>query len=419
MPTFVAISDNLTMELRTDQYDILGNDTVNTTLGSPPWQTTSLWETGNFSGNTSTAIGMNNTRTPSIAIQILYRVHLVAIPAIAIIGTISNLLAFFTFISKPLRRTSCSLYLAARSLSDTGFLLSLLATWIGDATTFQLYHRDGMCQIVLFLTYFCGFLSVWLVVLITVENYIRICHPFTVGRFCTVQKAKGFIFGLSVTGVVLYHFPLWISAVLDYPGGKRYCNYIQKYVTITRMFTYGDMFLTLVIPSIAIILLMVGITYSLITSLKRQKRLKQNSERVKSQRPNGKKSGGSSSSPQAKVTKMLSAVSFIFLVLNLPSHAVRLRVVILTYEGEPQQPNIDQMLQVIFQILYYLSFAVNLGVYLACGDNFRKVFLDKYVSCVLRSKYMRRKSEVSHTSFTNIRLEATEPMKEEETSLIT
>ncbi|XP_046568660.1 LOW QUALITY PROTEIN: thyrotropin-releasing hormone receptor-like [Haliotis rubra] len=409
--------DSLMMENATDKYYIIGNDTVNTTLGSPPWQTTSFWSNGNDSGNASTAVGMNSTHSPSIAIQILYRIHLVAIPATAIVGTIANLLAFFTFISKPLRRTSCSLYLAARSLSDTGFLLSLLATWIGDATTFQLYHEMECVKSFFFLTYFCGFLSVWLVVLITVENYIRICHPFTVARFCTVQKAKCFISGLCIIGVILYHFPLWLSAVLEFPGGKRYCNYLQKYITITRVFTFGDMILTLVIPSIAIILLMVGITYSLITSLKRQKRLKQNSERVKSQRSNGKKAGGSS--PQAKVTKMLFAVSFIFLVLNLPSHAVRLRVLILTYEGEPQKPNIDQMLQVIFQILYYLSFAVNLGVYLACGDNFRKVFLDKYVSCVLRSKYMRRKSEVSHTSFTNIRLEAAEPMKEEETSLIT
>ena len=48
----------------------------------------------------------------------------------------------------------------------------------------------GMFQLVVFSSYVFGFLSVWLVVFITLENYIRICHPFSVARFCTVQKVR-------------------------------------------------------------------------------------------------------------------------------------------------------------------------------------------------------------------------------------
>ena len=49
-------------------------------------------------------------------------------------------------------------------------------------------------QLVVFSSYVFGFLSVWLVVFITLENYIRICHPFSVARFCTVQKVRYRIF---------------------------------------------------------------------------------------------------------------------------------------------------------------------------------------------------------------------------------
>ena len=61
-----------------------------------------------------------------------------------------------------------------------------------------------------------------------------------------------------------------------------------------------------------------------------------------------KSSSRKTSSPQAKVTKLLFAVSCTFLLLSLPSHIVRLRVVMLIMvEQRSMTPNVDQMLQVI------------------------------------------------------------------------
>ena len=79
------------------------------------------------------------------------------------------------------------------------------------------------------------------------------------------------------------------------------------------------------------------------------------------------------------------------------------------------------MLQVVFQILYYLSFAVNLLVYLSCGESFRNVFINTYITCILGKRVSRGRSEISHTSYTAVKMEPQEPVekKEEETSLIT
>ncbi|XP_050406279.1 thyrotropin-releasing hormone receptor [Patella vulgata] len=359
-----------------------------------------------YNSTTITEFGLNSTefentsdrlQTPNMdtGIYILAKFHLVAIPIITTFGLIGNSLAFFVFISKSLRRTSCSWYLAARSLSDTGFLICLFIMWLGDAFRVRIFHTVVVCQCVIFFTYFFGFLSVWLVVLITCENYIRICHPFTVARFCNIRVAKGFIIGFSVVGVIIYNFSLWTTHITVH-GNLQTCSPNDNYLMITRFLTYGDMIITLLIPSIAIILLMVAITLSVIKSYKRQTRLrgKQNCSSVQN--------GGSykrSNSPQAKVTRMLFAVSFIFLALNLPSHVVRLRIVLLTFlKHRPSKPTLDQMIQVIFQIIYYMSFAVNLFVYLCCGDNFRKVFVDRYFSCFKSA--INRKNEQSHTSFT-------------------
>ena len=71
----------------------------------------------------------------------------------------------------------------------------------------------------------------------------------------------------------------------------------------------------------------------------------------------------------------------------------------------------------MFQILYYLSFAVNLLVYLSCGESFRSVFIETYITCFLGRRVRRRRSEMSQTTYTVVRGEAAE-RQEEETRLM-
>ncbi|XP_076453474.1 uncharacterized protein LOC143288733 [Babylonia areolata] len=406
---------------------------------------------------------------PDVAIKVLARFRLIALPTIAVLGIVSNTLSFCIFVSKTLRRTSCSIYLAARSVSDTGFLLALFLTWLGDAMAVPLVHTVVVCQLVVFASYVFGFLSVWLVVGITLENYIRICHPFSVSRFCTVQKARRVLLGVVVVSVAVYQFPLWMTHVVSIHGQQR-CGNKHHFINIFQILVYMDMIITLALPSIVIIFFMIAICISLVKSLKRQSRLKvyqrsstfmtdtvtplvtlwsktastvdtdQASTPHDASTPNGRPSpqgqgqhssalnrkknasGRRSSSPQAKVTRLLFAVSFTFLLLSLPSHIVRLRMVMLMMvEQNSLNPNLDQMLQVVFQILYYLSFAVNLVVYLCCGESFRNVFIDTYISCLVgRRQGASRAGETTHTTYTVVRMEQQEmtERKEEETSLI-
>ena len=79
------------------------------------------------------------------------------------------------------------------------------------------------------------------------------------------------------------------------------------------------------------------------------------------------------SKAQVKVTKMLLLVSSTFLLLNLPRHVVRTYTFIMSIIDTKYHPSDTQIIwQKLFHLLYYLQFAINLFLYSAFGQNFRK-----------------------------------------------
>ncbi|XP_033759480.1 kappa-type opioid receptor-like [Pecten maximus] len=267
-------------------------------------------------------------------------------------GLIGNTLATIVFLSKSQRKTSCSLYLAARSLSDTGFLITLFIVCLTDLGV-NIFNVDGICQVVIFLTYICGFLSVWFVVMVTVENYIRICHPFRVNQHCTVRTAKTVIGGFVFVALLLYNFPLWTTGIHVGPDGSRICARHSVYDKINQIVTYSDTVITLIVPMLMIIFLMVAIIYSILELLHRQARLKGKRQKCNERRH---------SSPQSKVTKLLFSVSFVFITLTLPSHVIRIQMTVkYLYFSSASVicPTMAELaIQKVFLILYYFSFSV-------------------------------------------------------------
>ena len=288
-------------------------------------------------------------------------------PVFCAFGILANFVAMTVFLSKSQRKTSCSLYLAARSMSDSGFLLALFVVWLSDVRV-NAFNIPVICQLVVFLTYICGFLSVWFVVAVTAENCVRICHPFEVNKYCTTKIAKITVFVFVTVAMLLYNFPLWTINVTDYQG-QRVCLRNPGYDVIHQMLNYIDTLVTLVIPTILIISLMIAITVRVL-KIYHRKRIMQ-----------GKRVDRKSSNPQGKVTRMLFSVSVIFIVLNLPSHAVRIYMTICNYVlSRPEWSVTEKAAHYIFQTMYYLNFSVNIFVYLVFGTKFRSEFVRIYFS---------------------------------------
>lgn len=280
-------------------------------------------------------------------------IEVYTIPVICLFGILGNTLSSVVFLQKPLRNSSCSIFLAARGFSDNGFLATLLIIWISRTFQLQLGTVSGSCRIIIFFSYVCGCISVWLVVLVTIENYIRICKPMLVNKICKTTIAEISVIVLCCFTICVYTFPFWAMSSQCVP-------YDHFYKTV-QAFVYIDTLLTLVVPLICLIFLMSAILCELIKSFSRRKRLyAPTAHRVQN--------------PLATVTKMLLAVTVTFFCLNLPSHVNRLLNMISSFVNQHRVVSLqEEAIQQITLLVYYLSLSINIIVYLLFGHRFRNV----------------------------------------------
>ena len=97
-------------------------------------------------------------------------------PVMYLFGIAGNLVSFAVFMCTFMRHSSSSIYLAALSISDTAFILCTLLAW-SDNLGWRLSHKPGLCQLVVYVSYVAGFLSVWYVVGFTIERCLAIQFP--------------------------------------------------------------------------------------------------------------------------------------------------------------------------------------------------------------------------------------------------
>jgi len=90
---------------------------------------------------------------------------------------------------------------------------------------------------------------------------------------------------------------------------------------------------------------------------------------------------------ESKVTKLLFSVSLTFILLSLPSHVVRLQLTISKFVAQQGITNLlTYSIKFIFETVYYLSFSINIVIYLVFGDKFRNDFKTKFSVCFRKRK---------------------------------
>lgn len=113
----------------------------------------------------------------------------VYIPIIIVTGLIGNIFACYVLMSTELRKSSPSVYLAALTLSNVGYLVGLTIFWL-SMVGLDVYNVNGMCQFVTFVfNYFIVF-STWVVMLFTIERYVVIFYPLAKLAICSAENAR-------------------------------------------------------------------------------------------------------------------------------------------------------------------------------------------------------------------------------------
>ena len=310
-----------------------------------------------------------------------------ALPLICLVGFVGNTMAACTFLGKHLRAASCSMFLAVRSISDNGFIISLLVAWL-DFIDVHLYHMDGICQIIPFLSYVCSFISVWCVVFVTGENYVRMCQPMNVTDLCSVRNAKKLIISSVFVSLVLYNFPLW-GVEVQALGGRLQCMTKQDttMLTIELVITYLDTVFTLLIPLSLILVFMCLILCSAAKASRRHLRRQINNN-------NNSTCTTRRVLPHTHVTRLMTSVSTVFVILHTPLHAIRLKVLIYNQIwGYQQATASDRTFQHLFVTMFYMNFSINCFIYLLVGRNFRHKFKDMFCKCKLKCRLISPEDE--------------------------
>ncbi|XP_062566568.1 neuropeptides capa receptor-like isoform X2 [Saccostrea cucullata] len=318
----------------------------------------------NYSCNASNCFPrgtMNNT-------QSIYRfLQVYVLPVIVFSGLIGNTLSACAFLVKELRRISSTVYVIAVLTADNGVLISLLFVWL-EVLGFRFNHEEGMCQFQVYWSYICTFLSIWFVVCITVENYITICHPTRITSMCTVRRAV--ITTTSLLGFALSFYSVFIvtTTVNVHSFGERLvkmCEIGSKFTKLVVLFVNADTAITFIIPLVLIMFMLIAISLSVIKSVQLKKKRCLNQKNSNNNR--------AKSIPQVRVAKMLYILSLTFVILSVPSHALR------TYISfGPDSLKVSEqiiLIHAVLQFVYYTNFSIKFILFACCSKNFRKSLL--------------------------------------------
>ncbi|KAK2157684.1 hypothetical protein NP493_1854g00012 [Ridgeia piscesae] len=335
--------------------------------------------------------------------HLLVNLELYLVPLIVLVGVIGNTLSFVVFVATHLKRNSCHIYLASLAIADNAFLLLVLISWSARLGV-PLYNRRGWCQLLAYLMYVSSFLSVWYVVTFTLERYIAVCFPLKRNVVCIAKVAKRAVISLSALALVGYFFVLFMFGVVELHG-RPLCAPLPEYFQVMRVVNNVDTLVTLIIPTVLITGCNIRITYVVCTFYKQAKhdvgqliRKWDFSQRAagfyrpslhdrSARRP---VSISASRTSHMRATRMLLIVSTVFLVCNLPRHAARTYTIVKKIVDPKYQPSMEWITWLrLFQIVYYINFAVNVFLYSLSGRSFRTGL------CRLRTKIGKKLRNIS------------------------
>ncbi|XP_065207229.1 uncharacterized protein LOC135836364 isoform X2 [Planococcus citri] len=173
-------------------------------------------------------------------LDMFYRYY---VPILSLCGIIGNLLSYLVFLNTYLKMRSSSYYLAALSAADFGFLSSITLVWINDNLGIPVFNQDGWCQLMIYISSNCSFLSVWLIVAFTVERFIAVQYPLHRPRVCTISRAKCIVSILVSVSLITHSYTFFTAGV---EGDN--CDLRETYHELMGVINIVDTLVTLIIP---------------------------------------------------------------------------------------------------------------------------------------------------------------------------
>lgn len=332
----------------------------------------------------------------------VYKKIVVIVPPILIfLGTFGNLFSLVILLQSSMRRVSSYVYLAVLAVADTLVLFTgLLRQWIGDITGTDIRRKyDWSCKTISALGYIFSDYSVWLIIAVTVERYLAVCHPLKAQRMCSPRRAVKISVGIfALLFLINTHF-FWTVQIVYYEHkGELYaqCDGGANFEALVRtIWPWVDAFMYSFIPFITILIFNALIIRKVFLAKQERESLQSTPRRSASLLLRG-----SSMRPYAmgirrvshdsnRLTVMLLTISFTFLLTTLPMNIS----LIITSIWPPDPTDLQQIVRAtlirkVIELLMYCNHSINFYLYCATGKKFRENVLKTLCRGVRRSSML-------------------------------
>ncbi|CAF2885332.1 unnamed protein product [Rotaria sp. Silwood2] len=158
-----------------------------------------------------------------------------ALPIIAL--ATNSLILLVVLTNSRLNRSSFSVYVKSMAISDTLVLVLKLISF--ENKTSKAFYWPSMCTILVFLSDASTLLSVWIIVLITVERALVVLFPLRIKKFISSCRARILIVLITIMSLIFSTRVLFIPIDVSLEQKKR-CHPIsswQKYRQLNATIT--------------------------------------------------------------------------------------------------------------------------------------------------------------------------------------
>ncbi|XP_050663675.1 FMRFamide receptor-like [Leptidea sinapis] len=307
-------------------------------------------------------------------------VHGVLLNGIGAAGLLGNALAVLV-LSRPQMRSSINCLLVGLAACDTLLILTSLLlfglTAVYPYTGHLRYYYYHICPHITPYVYplanAAQTMSVYLTLIVTVERWVAVCHPFRAKSLCTSSRARWYVLGTALFALV-YNAPKLFEAEVvaeGAPGGEVvYC--VQADMSF-RTDTYVAIYIHWMY-----LLVMYIVPFSALAALNacivRQVRRAQ-AERARLSRVQRRELG---------LATMLLVVVLVFFICNLLPLVTNAFEVFLGDEFDHLDPLVKTS-----NLMVTINSSVNFLIYVIFGEKFKRVFLKMFCAGRVRRGWTR------------------------------
>lgn len=338
-----------------------GDDVITT-----PFVVISQWTTQQ-SGNHSTSSELNDPADPEEAsAHFEFALYHVTIPIlfglISCCGVTGNALVIYVIVSRRRMRTVINILLLNLALADLCFALVIPPSTAYVLATDQWLLGDVTCRMMHYLVNVTAYVTVYTLVLISINRYMTIVHSLSTVRFRTRPVTVGLIVGVWVLMGMLNVPVLTIYGSKRLDSGTYDCD-LHDFESGRRLFSTFFVFAYLY-PLLVIAVFSARILLSISSHPAAAPEMRRRCLR--------------SHRRKRQISRMLIVVVVVFALLWLPVH-VHLLV---AFWGSLPTNELYQAVTILWYCLAYVNSCVNPLIYNRTSKDFRSAFRETLPRCL-------------------------------------